>query len=159
MFRVVCVLLCMCCYALVFFVKQKTAYEMRISDWSSDVCSSDLDLWQLLQGPTRECRDADHHPRYHRDIRASVLEEAAIGLDADRHIGRIFGQEIDQQQFLLSRREDEFGAEGLIGSQLRACRRGVGAVDEQRRSEGRRVGKECVSSCRFRWRADHKKKK
>src|SRR3546814_11296248 len=26
-----------------FFVKQKTAYEMRISDWSSDVCSSDLD--------------------------------------------------------------------------------------------------------------------
>src|SRR3546814_2899442 len=27
---------------VVFFVKQKTAYEMRISDWSSDVCSSDL---------------------------------------------------------------------------------------------------------------------
>src|SRR3546814_3332363 len=27
---------------LVFFVKQKTAYELRISDWSSDVCSSDL---------------------------------------------------------------------------------------------------------------------
>src|SRR3546814_3136595 len=27
----------------VFFFKQKTAYEMRISDWSSDVCSSDLD--------------------------------------------------------------------------------------------------------------------
>src|SRR3546814_14745876 len=31
-----------CCY--VFFFKQKTAYEMRISDWSSDVCSSDLRL-------------------------------------------------------------------------------------------------------------------
>src|SRR3546814_6223529 len=30
---------CVCCF---FFVKQKTAYEMRISDWSSDVCSSDL---------------------------------------------------------------------------------------------------------------------
>src|SRR3546814_19449404 len=29
---------------LLFFYKQKTAYEMRISDWSSDVCSSDLDL-------------------------------------------------------------------------------------------------------------------
>src|SRR3546814_4308394 len=29
-------------YVLVFFFKQKTAYEMRISDWSSDVCSSDL---------------------------------------------------------------------------------------------------------------------
>src|SRR3546814_14497740 len=29
----------------VFFFKQKTAYEMRISDWSSDVCSSDLCRW------------------------------------------------------------------------------------------------------------------
>src|SRR3546814_12289533 len=31
-----------CLFVLVFFFKQKTAYEMRISDWSSDVCSSDL---------------------------------------------------------------------------------------------------------------------
>src|SRR3546814_14899363 len=30
------------CVVVVFFFKQKTAYEMRISDWSSDVCSSDL---------------------------------------------------------------------------------------------------------------------
>src|SRR3546814_12241892 len=30
------------CQLLFFFFKQKTAYEMRISDWSSDVCSSDL---------------------------------------------------------------------------------------------------------------------
>src|SRR3546814_9609992 len=30
------------CYVFVFFFKQKTAYEMRISDWSSDVCSSNL---------------------------------------------------------------------------------------------------------------------
>src|SRR3546814_7952645 len=34
-----------CCIACFFFFKQKTAYEMRISDWSSDVCSSDL-AWQ-----------------------------------------------------------------------------------------------------------------
>src|SRR3546814_6508693 len=33
----------------VFFFKQKTAYEMRISDWSSDVCSSDLLLARVLQ--------------------------------------------------------------------------------------------------------------
>src|SRR3546814_5263556 len=32
------------CDVLIFFFKQKTAYEMRISDWSSDVCSSDLRL-------------------------------------------------------------------------------------------------------------------
>src|SRR3546814_12796116 len=31
-----------CSSILFFFIKQKTAYEMRISDWSSDVCSSDL---------------------------------------------------------------------------------------------------------------------
>src|SRR3546814_6524690 len=35
------------CFSLFFFFKQKTAYEMRISDWSSDVCSSDLLLTQL----------------------------------------------------------------------------------------------------------------
>src|SRR3546814_11207292 len=35
---VVCIVLCV----FFFFFKQKTAYEMRISDWSSDVCSSDL---------------------------------------------------------------------------------------------------------------------
>src|SRR3546814_8150576 len=39
------------CFFVFFFFKQKTAYEMRISDWSSDVCSSDLDL---------------HHGRAHR---------------------------------------------------------------------------------------------
>src|SRR3546814_21110469 len=32
-------------YELIFFIKQKTAYEMRISDWSSDVCSSDLSIF------------------------------------------------------------------------------------------------------------------
>src|SRR3546814_3317255 len=37
-----------CCFF--FFFKQKTAYEMRISDWSSDVCSSDL---RPVNSPTR----------------------------------------------------------------------------------------------------------
>src|SRR3546814_2186453 len=32
-----------------FFFKQKTAYEMRISDWSSDVCSSDLELMRSIR--------------------------------------------------------------------------------------------------------------
>src|SRR3546814_1830569 len=35
------IILCVC--GVFFFFKQKTAYEMRISDWSSDVCSSDLE--------------------------------------------------------------------------------------------------------------------
>src|SRR3546814_6364659 len=46
-FSRVCIV-CLCVYSVcmlsvfVFFFKQKTAYELRISDWSSDVCSSDL---------------------------------------------------------------------------------------------------------------------
>src|SRR3546814_5957412 len=40
------------CFVLFFFFKQKTAYEMRISDWSSDVCSSDLPV-DLIAGWTR----------------------------------------------------------------------------------------------------------
>src|SRR3546814_4595021 len=34
--------MCSCVIGFFFFFKQKTAYELRISDWSSDVCSSDL---------------------------------------------------------------------------------------------------------------------
>src|SRR3546814_10330316 len=48
----------------VFFFKQKTAYEMRISDWSSDVCSSDLRrLPDHLAGryPVSACRHAQQH--------------------------------------------------------------------------------------------------
>src|SRR3546814_17003500 len=42
-FCMICLLGCVICvFSFVFFFKQKTAYEMRISDWSSDVCSSDL---------------------------------------------------------------------------------------------------------------------
>src|SRR3546814_14272773 len=37
---------------IVFFFKQKTAYEMRISDWSSDVCSSDLAFRNAVAGVT-----------------------------------------------------------------------------------------------------------
>src|SRR3546814_5280049 len=44
LYRSVLVRVCDWCPTLFFFFKQKTAYEMRISDWSSDVCSSDLRL-------------------------------------------------------------------------------------------------------------------
>src|SRR3546814_5068928 len=46
---------CWTCLCLFFFFKQKTAYEMRISDWSSDVCSSDLPTaHRLLKALTAE---------------------------------------------------------------------------------------------------------
>src|SRR3546814_10322659 len=48
-----CVLVCHCC---VFLFKQKTAYELRISDWSSDVCSSDLLIETVHKIGTRSKR-------------------------------------------------------------------------------------------------------
>src|SRR3546814_18353028 len=51
-------------YILFFFFKQKTAYEMRISDWSSDVCSSDLGLGEAqadaLHLPVADVRGEVH---------------------------------------------------------------------------------------------------
>src|SRR3546814_18557852 len=49
----------------VFFFKQKTAYEMRISDWSSDVCSSDLAAeLERIVGVQRERQQPDHQPLF-----------------------------------------------------------------------------------------------
>src|SRR3546814_1673873 len=43
-------------FVVIFVVKQKTAYEMRISDWSSDVCSSDLEKTEVVLQRLREGR-------------------------------------------------------------------------------------------------------
>src|SRR3546814_13272713 len=59
------------CFVCVFFFKQKTAYEMRISDWSSDVCSSDLD--GLLKALTKTV------------IETALDEEMTDHLGYDRH--------------------------------------------------------------------------
>src|SRR3546814_3758670 len=77
-----------------FFFKQKTAYEMRISDWSSDVCSSDLQV----------------------DVNGALNLNATNTVDAE----------------------------------ARADASASGS-----RSEERRVGKECVSTCRSRWSPYH----
>src|SRR3546814_17471823 len=58
-----------------FFFKQKTAYEMRISDWSSDVCSSDL----------AEARDAGNIARAIYDIRGPFRLQFGIGVWPDRN--------------------------------------------------------------------------
>src|SRR3546814_4537857 len=96
-----------------FFFKQKTAYEMRISDWSSDVCSSDLGDFVAADG------------------RYGVGSDSNILIDAAEELRLLeYGQR-------LARR----------GRNLLA--RGEG------RSEERRVGKECVSTCRSRWSPYH----
>src|SRR3546814_9671235 len=89
---------------LFFFFKQKTAYEMRISDWSSDVCSSDL---------------ADH--------------EGAVPL-GDRREPR-----------------DPVDVDDVFISGMRLWPPARIFASSPSRSEERRVGKECVSTCRSRW--------
>src|SRR3546814_5456408 len=105
--------ICSMCY--VFFFKQKTAYEMRISDWSSDVCSSDLPVLVLLGE-----------------------------------------QVVDDGGDLALQREGEHAHDGVPqqpGHQVEAHHEEEPG-DEQR-SEERRVGKECVSTCRSRWSPYH----
>src|SRR3546814_5098874 len=80
---------CVCC----FFFKQKTAYEMRISDWSSDVCSSDLPV----AGATEA---ADHLVGDQQD---AVL--AADPLD----LGKIARRRHDHPAGALDRLGDEGG--------------------------------------------------
>src|SRR3546814_8356336 len=98
-----------------FFFKQKTAYEVRISDWSSDVCSSDLDAGG-------EVADRARAGAHQVDLDAqAVAEHAARITDAAAAVDRI---------------ADGDGVDYL-------------------RSEERRVGKECVSTCRSRWSPYH----
>src|SRR3546814_2234703 len=103
-----------CC--IFFFFKQKTAYDMRISDWSSDVCSSDLQL-----------------PPGARTRHAARQQPNPAGL----HSHPAFGAAWPSPN----------------GTPAISCEANHG------RTEERRVGKECVSTCRSRWSPDHYKKK
>src|SRR3546814_5921529 len=82
-YLVVCVYGCVVSLLFFFFFKQKTAYEMRISDWSSDVCSSDR---ALVRG------DGPHHPPDGKGARGrghALCRRAVRGADAHRRkIGR-----------------------------------------------------------------------
>src|SRR3546814_18243860 len=69
-----------CSHICVFFFKQKTSYELRISDWSSDVCSSDLELhaggFDVAEATIdRHCAGCPHE---HREGRVSELRIGEI---------------------------------------------------------------------------------
>src|SRR3546814_10379841 len=65
---------------VIFVFKQKTAYEMRISDWSSDVCSSDLGLVGMPAGGRMAGRHAD--VRRHFRMTAGIGQRTAAGKGA-----------------------------------------------------------------------------
>src|SRR3546814_4610728 len=66
-------LVCFMVYCVVFF-KQKTAYEVRISDWSSDVCSSDLQ-WHGQHGQRHGQQGGEPHGLPERDLKPLIENE------------------------------------------------------------------------------------
>src|SRR3546814_15571877 len=111
-----------------FFFKQKTAYEMRISDWSSDVCSSDL--YDGLRGT----------PTMLASNRGCGLIAAGSAAGAvrvwDARSGAVLMSGGHTQPVIDLRLND-------VGSRLMRLTRNAVEV----RSEERRVGKESVSTC------------
>src|SRR3546814_10805450 len=99
---------------VVFFFKQKTAYEMRISDWSSDVCSSDLLQFNIICH-SQGCPDS---------------------------------------RYMLAAVRDEYTGEPMY-RRVASWTSMAGANKGTARSEERRVGKECVRTCRSRWSPYH----
>src|SRR3546814_20960350 len=105
---------------------------MRISDWSSDVCSSDLiaKFWTLCQSPREPKGDFDED--FEQNCRCGNLQCV-----------RCAGASLSTGILCSSQTRSAFGPAGS------SCCLG------DRRSEERRAGKECVSTCRSRWSLYH----
>src|SRR3546814_4410224 len=110
-----------------FFFKQKTAYEMRISDWSSDVCSSDLTQF------IAETSGVMHDP--------AKLQALSRAVEMWAKAQNIFPVQWTQEQ------QEEANAPTARTSWVKFLRE----FDLNFRSEERRVGKACVSTFRSRW--------
>src|SRR3546814_8141216 len=110
----------MCLCFFIFFFKQKTAYEMRISDWSSDVCSSDLQDFDVVTGEVSDI-----------NIRATRITTN------------------DNIEILVP------NSEFVTGRVVNWTHQEASRRMRISRSEERRVGKECVSTCRSRWSPYH----
>src|SRR3546814_14865710 len=129
---------------------------MRISDWSSDVCSSDLSLYdQALRTLWLGCTRRLSGTRLDAGLCRQSGSEASLayGLPSVRAIRR---------SVPVGRKTDRGGAEILTLRQHRfdrACAPIYSALELRAGSEERRVGRECGSTCRCRRSTDHEKKK
>src|SRR3546814_7317475 len=107
----------MCMSVIIFFFKQKTAYELRISDWSSYVCSSDLTV---------------EHERFQRSRHAAQHRRE---------------REPRRPDSITVRRPNRAASQPVIGMPTAVARTLNVTTQAIWRSEERRVGKECVSTC------------
>src|SRR3546814_20212653 len=110
----------------IFFFKQKTAYEMRISDWSSDVCSSDLAEYEQPPYCAATSLAAGFAPE---QLPSGTVVPRGSRLQVTERVRVAFAEQLE-----------------LYPDHAPVC---------QLRSEERRVGKECVSTCRSRWSPYH----
>src|SRR3546814_10176652 len=167
-----------------FFFKQKTAYEMRISDWSSDVCSSDLgrmidvDIATVTREALASTTLASGSLVYAQQIQ---LRSQVTGRVAEVLVEE--GERVRKGQVLMRLDPEAFAADLASASagvraaeiEIESRRSRVAELQrqlqrqrqlytrklvsresfEQLRSEERRVGKECVSTCRSRWSPYH----
>src|SRR3546814_20152559 len=126
---------CQCLISTCFCFKQKTAYELRISDWSSDVCSSDLLAVEACENLLRVARTQLFTPGGLRGARISAEDQNGV----------------DRQLDLLSLSVARLLRRSSCGDYADvAVRQSV-----KSRSEERRVGKEGVSTVKSRWSPYH----
>src|SRR3546814_6809953 len=124
----------------IFFFKQKTAYEMRISDWSSDVCSSDLDAYKAAYA---------EFEKQNPDITIKYEVERG-GTEALQQFLTAASSNTLPDLALL----DGFWISRLVETgKLQPLNDLWGEESRAHRSEERREGKECVSPWRFGWAA------
>src|SRR3546814_17711348 len=102
------------CLVVFFLFKQKTAYELRISDWSSDVCSSDLGVERLAgertEGETRPHDDRDRESNQESQHRRLDRGQDMPPPDAVDKAGRQRGDDIERA------RDDQRGYDfGVVG--------------------------------------------
>src|SRR3546814_9923744 len=81
-----------------FFFKQKTAYEVRISDWSSDVCSSDLGDWQDL---------VDRVPFRLTDEQEAAIEKLVQRLSAKQVSSTLINADVGMGKSIVYQRSEE----------------------------------------------------
>src|SRR3546814_17468117 len=119
---------------------------MRIIDWSSDVCSSDL-----CEGALKEFYAMDHAMVFSTGYQANLGIISTIAgkgdyviLDIDSHASIYDGCKMGDAEIVAFRHND-----------IEALEKRLKRLPAEERSEERRVGNECVSTCRSRWAPYH----